>query len=120
MWGLGREYWALVILTLLFGAFAFSFMVLRSHMAALVVNDAERQADELFVSGLLLMTRGIVGVVSGYVAAAILKSTEDIGVQPGYGAGKWRAFIIFIGSVMAASTVGVLGMLRKKKMVDKV
>ncbi|KAG4440087.1 hypothetical protein IFR05_004430 [Cadophora sp. M221] len=115
VWGLGREYWAMVIVSLLFGAFAFSFMVLRSHMAAIVVDDTEDEADELLVSGILLMTRGIVGVVSGYVAAAILQSTEEVGVQPGYGAGKWRSFIMFIGSVMAASTIGVFGLLRKSK-----
>ena len=61
------------------------------------------------------MTRGLVGVASGYVAAAILQSTESIGIQPGYGAGKWRTFIIFQGAVMAASTIGILGMLRKRK-----
>lgn len=115
VWGLGKEYWTMIIVSLLFGAFAFSFMVLRSHMAAIVVDHSENEGDELLVSGILLMTRGLVGVASGYVAAAILQKTEDIGVQPGYGAGKWRTFIIFQGAVMAASTVGILGMLRKNK-----
>lgn len=39
---------------------------------------------------MLLLTRGVVGVVSGYVAAAVLQNLVDEGVQPGYGAGKWR------------------------------
>ncbi|KAH7306152.1 hypothetical protein BKA65DRAFT_578301 [Rhexocercosporidium sp. MPI-PUGE-AT-0058] len=84
VWGLGREYQAMVIVSLLFGAFAFSFMVLRSHIAAIVVSDSGNEAVELLVSGILLKTWGVVGVALGYVAAAGCGST----VQPGYGAGK--------------------------------
>lgn len=83
-------------------------------MAAIVVNDSEHPAEELLVSGLLLFTRGIVGVVSGYIAAAVLKNTEGMEVGPGYGAGKWRAFIILLGTTMTAATLGVFGLLRKK------
>lgn len=114
-WGLGRHYWNLVFVAVLFGAFAFSFVVLRSHMAAIVVNDSKRPSEELFVSGILLFTRGIIGVVSGFIAAAVLETSDDIGIRPGYGAGKWRPFIILFGTVMAAATVGVFG-LRTKKM----
>jgi hypothetical protein len=84
-------------------------------MAAIVVNDSKRPSEELFVSGILLFTRGIIGVVSGFIAAAVLETSDDIGIRPGYGAGKWRPFIILFGTVMAAATVGVFG-LRTKKM----
>lgn len=115
VWGLGRYYWNMVIVSILFGAFAFSFMVLRSHMAAVVVNDSNRPAEELFVSGILLFTRGVIGVASGYVAAAILAASENIGVHSGYGAGKWRPFIIFLGTVMTAATIGAVGLLKKRQ-----
>lgn len=114
VWGFGKAYWSMVIVSLLFGAFAFSFMVLRSHMAAIVVNDPERPGEELLVSGVLLFTRGVVGVASGYIAAAVLESTADAEVESGYGAGKWRNFIILLGTTMAAATVGVIGLLRKR------
>ena len=114
VWGLGKTYWTMVIVSVLFGAFAFSFMVLRSHMAAIVVNDSDRPAEELLVSGVLLFTRGIVGVVSGYIAAAVLQSTGDKGVASGYGAGKWRTFIILLGTTMTAATIGVLGLVKKR------
>lgn len=110
IWGLGRYYWNMVIVSILFGAFAFSFLVVRSHMAAIVVNDKNRPAEELFVSGILLFTRGIISVVSGYVAAAVLETSEDIGITPGYGAGKWRPLIILMGTVLAAATIGVFGL----------
>ncbi|UQC76313.1 Mch2p [Colletotrichum lupini] len=115
VWGLGIYYWNMVITSILFGAFAFSFMVLRSHMAAIAVDDSERPAEELFVSGILLFTRGVIGVASGYIAAAVLQNSESIGVQPGYGAGKWRSFIILLGTTMTAATLGAFGLLKKRK-----
>ncbi|KAI3536751.1 Mch2p [Colletotrichum abscissum] len=115
VWGLGIYYWNMVITSILFGAFAFSFMVLRSHMAAIAVDDPERPAEELFVSGILLFTRGVIGVASGYIAAAVLQNSESIGLQPGYGAGKWRSFIILLGTTMTAATLGAFGLLNKRK-----
>ncbi|KAF1932582.1 MFS general substrate transporter [Didymella exigua CBS 183.55] len=114
VWGFGKAYWTMVMVSLLFGAFAFSFMVLRSHMAAIVVNDSKRPAEELLVSGVLLFTRGVVGVASGYIAAAVLDKSGDAEVQPGYGAGKWRNFIILLGTTMAAATVGVFGLVKRR------
>lgn len=114
VWGFGKPYWTMVVVSLLFGAFAFSFMVLRSHMAAIVVNDPDRSAEQLLVSGVLLFTRGVLGVVSGYIAAAVLQSSVDAEVQPGYGAGKWRDFILLLGITMVTATVGVFGLLRRR------
>lgn len=114
VWGLGKAYWTMIIVSLLFGAFAFSFMVLRSHMAAIVVNDRSRPAEELLVSGVLLFTRGVVGVVSGYIAAAVLQSSESTEVDSSYGAGKWRTLIILLGTTMTAATVGALGLHKRK------
>ena len=113
VWGLGKAYWTMIIVSLLFGAFAFSFMVLRSHMAAIVVNDSRRPAEELLVSGVLLFTRGVVGVISGYIAAAVLNSSESTNIDSGYGAGKWRTLIILLGTTMTAATFGAIG-LRKR------
>lgn len=78
----------MVVVSLLFGAFALGFMVLRSHMAAIIVNDPDRFAEQLRVIGVLPFTRGVVGRVSGYIAAAVLQNSEDVEVQPGFGAGK--------------------------------
>lgn len=83
-------------------------------MSAIVVNNDERTGDQLLVSGVLLFTRGIIGVVSGYIAAAVLQSGEKLEVQPGYGAGKWRSFIILLGGTMTAAIVGVIGSVRRQ------
>lgn len=116
IWGLGKQYWNMVLVSILFGGFAFSFLVVRSHMAAAVINDPDRPADELFVSGILLLTRGVTGVASGYVAAAVLGSSANQQIDSGYGAGRWRALIIFMGTVMTAATLGALGFMRKRKL----
>uniref|UniRef100_L2FQM0 MFS monocarboxylate n=1 Tax=Colletotrichum fructicola (strain Nara gc5) TaxID=1213859 RepID=L2FQM0_COLFN len=115
VWGLGKYYWNMVVKSILFGAFAFSFMVLRSHMAAVVVDDPNCPSEELFVSGILLFTRGVIGVASGYIAAAVLQNNDHIGVQPGCGDGKWRDFIILVGTTMAAATVGAFGLWKRRK-----
>ncbi|KAK2057369.1 MFS general substrate transporter [Colletotrichum caudatum] len=114
IWGLGKYYWNMVVASILFGAFAFSFMVLRSHMAAVVVNNPSLTNEETFVSGILLFTRGVIGVASGYIAAAVLERSDHIGVQPGYGAGKWRAFIILLGTTMTAATLGAIGFFKAR------
>ncbi|KAK1851810.1 MFS monocarboxylate [Colletotrichum chrysophilum] len=115
VWGLGKYYWNMVVTSILFGAFAFSFMVLRSHMATVVVDDPNRPSEELFVSGILLFTRGVIGVASGYIAAAVLQNNDHIGVQPGYGAGKWRDFIILVGTTITAATVGAIGLWKRRR-----
>lgn len=82
-------------------------------MAAIVVDDPDRPSEQLLVSGILLFTRGVVGVVSGYIAAAVLQGSSNEEIQPGYGAGRWRNFILLLGVTMTTATVGVLGMLKK-------
>ena len=82
-------------------------------MAPIVVKDSRRPAEELLVSGVLLFTRGVVGVISGYIAAAVLNSSESTNIDSGYGAGKWRTLIILLGTTMTAATFGAIG-LRKR------
>ena len=102
-------------MAILFGAFSFSFVVLRSHMAAAVVGDLEHPNEELVVSGALLSIRGIACVGSGYIGAAVKAAGEKQGIRPGYGAGAWRSLIITLGVMMFGATVGALGFLDRKK-----
>ena len=83
-------------------------------MAAIVVNDSRRPAEELLVSGVMLFTRGVVGVIPGYISAAVLNSSESTDIDSSYGAGKWRTLIILLGKTMTAATFGAIG-LRKRE-----
>lgn len=114
LWGFGQHYWLMVLLAILFGAFSFSFVVLRSHMATAVVGDLDHPNDELVVSGALLATRGAAAVVSGYMGAGVLSTSEHKGIQPGYGAGKWRSLIITLGCLMFGATIAFLGFIGKR------
>lgn len=116
LWGLGRSYWMLVLLSILFGAFSFSFVVFRSHMAAAVVGDKLHPNEELVVSGALLATRGIACIASGYTGAAVVGASEYLGMRAGYGAGKWRGLIIYEGVLMFGASMGALGFIRKRKL----
>lgn len=112
----------MVLMAVLFGAFSFSFVVLRSHMAAAVVGDLMHPSEELVVSGALLCIRGLACVGSGYMGAAVKAAGEEIGVQSGYGAGAWRSLIITIGVVMCGATVGAIGFLdrdRRRILISK-
>jgi len=83
-------------------------------MAAIIVDGPALPAVQLLVSGVLLFTRGVVGVMSGYIAAAVLRNSVAVEVQLGYGAGKWRNFILLLGFTMVVATVGVLELLRRR------
>lgn len=119
LWGLGRSYWMLVLLSILFGAFSFSFVVFRSHMAAAVIGDKLHPNEELVVSGALLATRGIACIASGYTGAAVVGASEYLGMRAGYGAGKWRALVIYEGVLMFGASMGALGFLRKGKVAEE-
>lgn len=110
LWGFGSKYWMLVLLAVLFGAFSFSFAVLRSHMASAVMGGSDEANEETVISAALLATRGVACVVSGYTGAAVVGASEQIGIQPGYGAGKWRGLIIYVAVFMFAASVGAVGL----------
>jgi hypothetical protein len=105
----------MVLLAILFGAFSFSFVVLRSHMAAAVVGDLEHPNEELVVSGALLSIRGVACVGSGYIGAAVKTAEENAGILSGYGAGAWRSLIITVGVMMCGATIGAIGFLDRKR-----
>ncbi|KAK5996162.1 MFS-type transporter pynF-like protein [Cladobotryum mycophilum] len=113
VWGFGHVYWTMVVFSILFGAFSFSFVVLRSHMAAIVVGNLDHPNDELIVSSALLAIRGGAAVVSGYIGVAVVSSNEHLGVQDTYGAGKWRSLIITLGVLMFCATISAVGFLNK-------
>ncbi|KAH6646771.1 major facilitator superfamily domain-containing protein [Truncatella angustata] len=122
LWGFGSKYWMLVILAVLFGAFSFSFAVVRSHMASAVVGDSDHPNEETVVSAALLAVRGIACVASGYTGAAVVASSENMDITPGYGAGKWLGLIIYVGVFMFGASIGAVGLrttLRRKKVAPE-
>lgn len=62
---------------------------------------------------MLLFTRQVLGVVSGYVAATVLQKSVDVEAQPGCGAGKCHDFIL-LRALMAVATLRILGPLNEE------
>ena len=116
IWGFSRAYWSLTLFALIFGAFGAGFVVLRSRFARAVVGKPD-QDQELIVSGALMLVRGAASVSSGFVGVALLK--DDVQVSQGYGAGRYRPLIVFIGVIFGAATISAVGLLPKPKIEDK-
>jgi hypothetical protein len=115
IWGIGREYWSMIIFVILFGAFSFSFIVLRSHFAAAIVGDKTRSNEVTLVSGALMSIRGVACIISGFIGDAAASGDASKGVQSGYGAGLWQAVILTVGCLMLGATVSAFGFIRKPK-----
>lgn len=46
-------------------------------------------SQDLLLSSILLFIRGITTIASGFAGKAAVESEVGMGIQPGYGAGKW-------------------------------
>jgi hypothetical protein len=100
----------MVLLALLFGIFSGSFIILRSFFATRIVRGIDKDiiaSQDLLVSSLLLLIRGITTTASGFAGKAVVESGVGIGIQPGYGAGKWKPLIVYIGTMIGAASLGV-------------
>lgn len=140
IWGIwGQYYGALIAFAILFGAFSFSFIVLRSHFAADIVASShhrqlqkqgtlgdegvnngkasvDRAEEVTVVSGALMAVRGVACIISGFIGDGVASDGAPLGVQRGqYGAGMWRAVILTIGCLMLGATIGAVGFLRKRR-----
>jgi MFS family permease len=133
LWGLGRHYWTMILMTVVFGSCSFSFAVFRSHMAAAVVaagnstehddggddgeKETERDEQATVLSGALLAVRGIAAVASGYMSAGLAPASGQPGegIDDSYGAGKWRKLIVVSGILMFGASVGVFGFAKRRR-----
>lgn len=52
---------------------------------------------------------------SGFIGASAVSLGEGVGIQSGYGAGKWLPLIVTTGSLFGMASIGALGFLRTKK-----
>lgn len=79
-------------------------------MASAVVGNSNHPSEETVVSAALLAVRGVACVASGYTGASVVGSSENIGIQPGFGAGKWRSLIIYVSVMMFTASLGAIGL----------
>jgi predicted MFS family arabinose efflux permease len=101
LWGFARSLAALVAFSLVYGVFGAGYVAMWARMGSAVSNEptAAMATFSLFCFG-----KGIGNVVAGPISAGlILPFTE----KESYGAMKYKAVILFMGSCMLASTISV-------------
>lgn len=119
VWGFSFHYWTMVIVAIVFGGLSGGFNVLRPRFATAVVGRQDYE-QELLVSGILMSLRGVATIVSGFVGAIVVGETSNMPAKIGmYALVKWRALILMVGILTAASSVGALGFVGAKKRVEE-
>lgn len=96
--------------------------MLRTRFSAAVIGEDEPTPEDknhqiLIVFGVLTALRGFSNAGSGFVGAALVD--ESVAVTPGYGAGKWKWLIVFVGVTMLISSAGVFGTYLEPKKVEE-
>lgn len=110
LWGLARSLAVLIIFSLLYGFFAAGYVAMWARMGSAVSNEP---TAALATFSLFCFGKGVGNVVAGPISAGLILPSIEIG---GYGATKYKAMILFMGSCMLASTVSIAGWyVRQKK-----
>ena len=113
IWGFSHALWAVALFVLLYGATAGGFAVLRPRFTTAIVGGDDDKEQSLLVFGVLTAARGVVIVLSGFIAEAQLDARSE--VTGDYGAGKWLKIIVYTGAMMLGASLGNLGVFLPKK-----
>ena len=116
IWGFSHAYWSTLLVSIVFGGFSGGFVVLRNRFATAIVGNAEHPNQELIISGLLMLIRGVSTFASGFIGQAIVKKQAGKELGRDYGANKWRGLLLTDGLLMAAASCGALGFLGKRRL----
>lgn len=99
LWGLAHSLELLVLFATAFGWFAGAYIVFWPRFGTMLSEDPQP------VYSLMAFGKGVGNVVTGPISASLLTRT----VTSGYGLGRFESLIIFVGSLMAASSLGIVG-----------
>lgn len=100
VWGIAQSLEATLIFALAYGWFAGGYVVFWAKFGSSVSEDPQ-PAFSLMAFG-----RGIGNIATGPIAARLLEGP----VTSGYGLGKFQPLILFLGSSMLCSSLGVVGL----------
>lgn len=115
LWGLSKTFAVLMTFAIIYGLSAGGFSVMWTRFGAVVSGDPNSNGV-LTVIGVFSFQRGIGNILSGPISSALVGSTVVRGGAPGdvgYGLRKYESMIVFVGSLMLVSCLGVGGRLIK-------
>lgn len=97
LWGLARKFAVLCVFTVVYGFFAAGYTAMWARMGTTVASDG---TAAFAAFGLFNFGKGLGNVLAGPISAGLLLNS----VEPfKYGAGRYKAVILFAGSCMLAS-----------------
>ncbi|PGH36576.1 hypothetical protein GX50_00613 [[Emmonsia] crescens] len=98
IWGYAQSLAPLLTFAVLFGLFGGSYVVFWAKFALL-------SKDHLFLYGLMAFGKGVGNVVTGPITARLLA----LPASSGYGLGTYKHVIIYTGTFLLASSIGIVG-----------
>ncbi|KAF3808181.1 hypothetical protein GCG54_00006797 [Colletotrichum gloeosporioides] len=104
IWGFAHSLELLVVFALIFGMFAGGFPVFWAKFGAILSDDPAP------VFSMMAFTKGIGNLATGPITAGLLTKP----VSSGYGMGRYESLVLFVGSFMLCSSMGILGWPLKK------
>ena len=99
IWGFAHSLGALIAFSFVYGWFAGAFAILWPKFGSMFSEDPQP------VYSMMLFGKGIGNIAIGPISAGLLNQPFN----SGYGIGKYQPLILFLGSSMLCSSLGVLG-----------
>lgn len=99
IWGFAHSLGALLAFSIVFGLFAGAYIVFWPKFGSLLSEDPQA------IYSLMAFGKGIGNLATGPITARLLTRP----VTSGYGIGKFEPLIIFMGSLMLCSSLGIVG-----------
>lgn len=97
LWGLARKFPVLCVFTMIYGFFGAGYTAMWARMGTAVTSDG---TAAFAAFGLFNFGKGLGNVLAGPISAGLLLNSVD---TVKYGAGRYKAVILFAGSCMLAS-----------------
>ncbi|KAF9875310.1 hypothetical protein CkaCkLH20_07130 [Colletotrichum karsti] len=104
IWGFAHSLETLLVFALIFGMFAGAFPVFWAKFGAILSDDPAP------VFSMMAFGKGIGNLATGPISAGLLTKP----ISSGYGMGRYESLILFLGSFMFCSSLGILGWPLKK------
>lgn len=114
LWGLSKSFGVLVAFAIIYGLSAGGFSAMWTRFGSVISGD-DSSSSVLTLIGVFSFQRGIGNILSGPISSALVGSTVFKGSDGdiGYGLRKYEGVVLFVGSAMLVSCLGVGGRLLK-------
>lgn len=99
IWGLAKSMGTLMAFSLMYGWFAGAFPVLWQKFGSVLSHDPQP------ILSLMAFGKGLGNIAIAPISAGLVTQS----ISPGYGLGKFEPLILFLGSSMLCSSLGILG-----------